>query len=144
MASTFTFHDLVRLEDLAHVRRFVEKAVGQCGTPDETAAELVMAINEAVTNVIIHGYAGRPGVIEIEVRHSEKQLVICLRDQAPLFDPTINPEPDVTAPLEARGSGGMGVHMMRHFTDDLQYQVTADGYNQLSLIKMEAQHRNQP
>lgn len=144
MVPAFTFRDVVGLEDLVIMRRFVEHAVVRCGAHNEMAAELVMAVNEAVTNVIVHGYDGQAGMIEIEVQNSGDQLVICLRDQAPLFDPTNNPEPDVTAPLETRGSGGMGIHMMRHFTDDLQYRVTADGHNELSLLKMEVKHGYQP
>ena len=41
-------------------------------------------------------------------------------------------------PLAQRPLGGMGVHMMRNYTDELHYNVTPDGRNQLTLVKYNA------
>jgi serine/threonine-protein kinase RsbW len=65
-------------------------------------------------------------------------LLIKVLDDAPLFDPTATPTPDITVPLAQRPFGGMGVHMMREFVDELKYQVTANGRNQLTLVKHHA------
>ncbi len=138
MVPAFTFRKIVSLEDLAAVRLFIKEAMAQWDTDDETVEGLVMAVNEAVTNILLHGYEAHAGMVEIKVQHNRGRLMVTLRDEAPLFDPTSNPEQDTKAPLEIRGSGGMGIHMMRHFTDELEYRVTADGRNELIFITMEA------
>jgi anti-sigma regulatory factor (Ser/Thr protein kinase) len=66
----------------------------------------------------------------------EGALVVQLCDQAPLFDPTKVPPPDLNQPLEQRRFGGLGVHLARHFTDSIEYCVTPDGCNELTLKKM--------
>lgn len=125
----------VCLDDLAEVRRLVESTavslVGQC----EAVTELVIAINEAVTNVLVHGYRGRPGYIEIEISCTDATLTVCLQDRARVFDPTAVPAPDITLPLDQRQPGGLGVYMMRQFTHQMQYRVCPAGGNELTLIK---------
>lgn len=130
-----TRYNAAGLDDLAAMRRFVEDVVtAVCPNPD-IIADLIIAFNEAVTNVIIHGYQGRPGVIEITVESSERRVRVRIRDQAPAFDPTSLPVPDVTVPLAQRPLGGMGVHMMRQFTDSLVYRAVSPRGNELILEK---------
>lgn len=123
------------LDDLAAIRRFVEETVTAVYPNPDAISELIIALNEAVTNVIVHGYQGQPGAIEIAVESSERLLLVHIRDQAPFFDPTSVSQPDVTLPLEKRPLGGMGVHMMRQFVDNLHYRAISSGGNELTLEK---------
>jgi serine/threonine-protein kinase RsbW len=123
------------LDDLAAIRKFVEDTVTAVCLDPEAVSELIIALNEAVTNVIVHGYQGQPGAIEIAIESSDRQLLVRIRDQAPLFDPTSAPPPDVTLSLEERPLGGMGVHMMRQFVDNLYYRAISSGGNELILEK---------
>lgn len=122
------------LDDLAAMRQFVEDTVtAVCPNPD-AISDLIIAINEAVTNVIVHGYRGQPGAIEIVIERNDR-LRVHIRDEAPPFDPTSVAAPDVTLPLEKRPLGGMGVHMMRQFVDVLTYRAISSGGNELILEK---------
>lgn len=124
------------LDVLATIRQFVEKTAKiVCKDPD-AVSELVIGLNEAVTNVIVHGYKGQPGLIEIAVESSERRLSVRIRDLAPFFDPTSVASPDVTLPLDERSYGGMGVHMMRAFVDNLVYRAIPSGGNELILEKV--------
>lgn len=125
-------------KDLGVISRFTEAVMAAIGVEQEIASELVLAVHEATANVIIHGYKDKPGYVVIEIAQAGKDLQIKLRDQAPTFDPTTVPTPDVSVPLGQRPYGGMGIHMMRAFTDDLRYQVTDEGENELVLVKYEA------
>lgn len=123
------------LNDLAKIRRFVEEAARSFTNDQEAVGDMILAVNEAVTNIIVHGYQNQQGRIEVDVKQQTGDLVVCLRDHAPLFDPTQVPAPDSDVPLSRRALGGMGVHMMRHFTDALIYRVTPEGQNELTLVK---------
>ena len=96
---------------------------------------LVLAVDEVVTNIIQHGYRGQPGEIDIEIERRPDAAVVYVRDQAPPFDPTRLPDPDITLPLEQRPEGGMGVYLARRSVDDMSHQVTDQGGNQLTLTK---------
>ena len=123
------------VKNLGAIRLFVEERAVALGAASEAVADLILAVNEAATNIILHGYEGDPGDVEVEVRREQADLWVVLRDRAPHHDPTRAPIPDVDAPLSARRFGGMGVHMMRHYTDELRYSVTTDGKNELTLVK---------
>ena len=123
------------VENLGAIRHFVEERAVALGADSEAVADMILAVNEAATNIIVHGYQNLPGVVEVEIRQDQADLWVTLRDQAPNYDPTRAPVPDVNLPLSARRLGGMGVHMMRHYTDELRYRVTPDGKNELTLIK---------
>ena len=97
--------------------------------------DMIQAVDESATNIIVHGYRDRPSNIEIEVTQEGNALVVRLRDQAPLFDPTRAPPSDVTLPLERRRVGRLGIHLIRQFTDNVTYRITSEGGNELTLRK---------
>jgi anti-sigma regulatory factor (Ser/Thr protein kinase) len=131
-------HAEARLSDLAEIRRFVKKTSLLMGCTNDAVSEIVLAANEAVTNILIHGYEGKPGCVELVVSRDGANLIVYLRDRSPSFDPNSFPAPDITLPLELRKPGGMGIHMMRNFVDEMIYHADADGVNELALVKRDA------
>ena len=122
------------LPNLAVIRGFVEDTAAALDVGPGLIVDMIQAVDEAVTNVIVHGYRGQPGDIEIEMDREQGALVVRLRDHAFPFDPTRAPPPDLTLPLEARRLGGLGIHLIRQFTDAMLYRLTFDGSNELTLI----------
>ena len=120
---------------LAAIRAFVEQQAQALGIDESTSYDLVLAVNEAATNIVIHGYRRQPGEIEIDLRRRGDAIEIRLRDQAWLFDPTRVPAPDLNLPLNKRPLGGMGVHVTRQIMDAMRYRVTPAGGNELTLVK---------
>ena len=134
MKSLAIRHDTAQVRDLNDMRDFLEQAVLTLGGGDGVAGDLVLAVNEAVTNVLLHGYDGRPGPVTICVEVVNNDLRVVLTDSAPPFDPTRVSPPDIFLPLEDRPLGGLGVHMMRQLTDELLYRPLTDG-NELIFVK---------
>jgi anti-sigma regulatory factor (Ser/Thr protein kinase) len=60
---------------------------------------------------------------------------VTLLDTCLGFDPTTVSSPDTSLPLAERPFGGMGVHMMREFCDELTYRRTENNENELTLLK---------
>jgi len=132
------------LKDLPQIRHFILESAGALGVASAEVAKIVLAVDEAVTNVILHGYGGRGGPVEIEVSGRPGELVIRLRDHARPFDPTGMPAPDLTGPAEERRPGGLGVHLIRQVMDQLIYRRPEEGGNELILIKLAAGTRAIP
>jgi anti-sigma regulatory factor (Ser/Thr protein kinase) len=123
------------LQDLDTATRFVEEQSAALGVGPPVVYDVLVAVSEMVTNIIVHGYRGQPGAIEIALWPADDALVIRLRDQASPFDPTLVPAPDPNVPLEQRPYGGMGILLTRHYIDTISHRITADGGNELTLIK---------
>lgn len=123
------------VRSLAELRSVVRAALQDRGAPPNVIDDMVQAVDEAATNAIVHGYAGRPGWLELTLALVGRDIVITLEDAAPAFDPTTRPEPDMDVPALVRGPGGMGIHLMRLATDRLDYRAGNGGGNVLTLTR---------
>jgi serine/threonine-protein kinase RsbW len=123
------------LSNLAAIRCFVDDVASALGCDHDAIDDMILAVDEHATNIIVHGYCRQPGSIEVEVEKKGKSLVVRVRDRAPFFDPTEVPPPDLTVPLEQRRLGGLGIHLIRNSVDRMSYRVTANGSNELTLAK---------
>lgn len=103
------------------------------GATGDAIDDLVQAVDEAAANVVTHGYEGREGWLEVSVAIDGPDVVVTVEDAAPAFDPTVAPEPDMDIPATARGPGGMGIHLIRLATDDLDYRPREGGGNILTM-----------
>lgn len=135
MRPSFSFCVSATLENLAAVRSLVEEAATALEIAPAAIADVVLAVDEAASNIVVHGYQGQPGTIEIEVKRENDALLVCLRDAASPFDSTRVPAPDMTVPLEQRASGGLGIFLMRQLIDEVTHRTTSQGGNELVLVK---------
>jgi anti-sigma regulatory factor (Ser/Thr protein kinase) len=124
-----------RLENLSEIRRFVQERATMLDVDPGVIPDVLLAVDEAATNVVVHGYRGREGVVEIEVLREEDALVIRLRDEAEPFDPTTIPAPDLTAPVGERAFGKIGVYLVRQVMDEMSHRITLQRGNELTLVK---------
>ena len=122
------------LNNLNTIRDYVESQALALGMSPDDVYAIILATDEAATNLCIHGYPKEPGPIEVAVEHDAQNFIVKIRDTAPSFDPLNVPPPDLTSPLEERPLGGLGIHFMKHYTDELTYRATHNG-NELVLKK---------
>jgi len=122
---------------LVEVREFVRDAVSTFGGSEQVTSDLVQAVDEATCNVMLHGYGGQPGAIEIEAALRDRKIEIRLLDRSPSFDPTAAPANDTSKlPVSKRPGGmGVGIHLLRTMTDEVRHHVRPDGGNELTLVR---------
>ena len=113
------------------VRSLVEENCIGLGAGEESASAVVLAVNEAVANVMRHSYEGdttRP--IQIECRLADEMIEVLICDdgkQADFLSREL-PPPDELRP------GGRGLYMMRALMDEIEYR-REDGGNRMYLRK---------
>jgi anti-sigma regulatory factor (Ser/Thr protein kinase) len=122
--------DVHRLKD---VRQFVREAAGAHGADAAAIEDLVQAVDEWVTNIILHGYRGEEGPIEVELAREGGAVVVHIRDEAAAFNPETAPAFDPGVPLQRRPIGKMGIHLIRELCDRFEYRVPAGGGNEVEL-----------
>jgi len=123
------------LENLKEVRSFFNHAGESLGVEKNTLGDLCLVVDEAVTNVILHGYEGRDGVVSVQVERDEDAVVICIRDKAKFFDGSHVKTPQLKAGLSERAFGGMGVYLIKKLTDEAEFRALPDQGNELRLVK---------
>ncbi len=137
MEGTAWRHAKAGLDDLRSIRSFVEKELSARRVDPQIRDGLVFGANEVATNSLVHGYADQRGPLEVIVRQHGTAVWIILRDQAPPFDPTGLPDPDLTLPLEKRPMGGLGLYMTRQYVDQIRHRITAHNGNEVILVKQD-------
>lgn len=122
-------------DQLESVRSLVEQTASEMGMAPDVIYDLTLAITEVVTNVIMHGYRGKPGIIEITFGRDGSDFILQVRDEAPAFDPNSISEPDITAPLDQRVPGGLGIFLTKKLVDSLTHHLLENGGNEITLVK---------
>jgi serine/threonine-protein kinase RsbW len=123
------------LDRLAEVRAAVRDVAERSAAPETCEEDLVQAADEAATNAILHGYRGAHGWLDVTAERIDDQIVITIEDEAPLFDPTTVPEPDLTTPPNQRRPGGMGIHLIRLAVDSMIHRPRPGGGNILVMTR---------
>lgn len=105
------------------------------GWPEEVIADLHLAGEEVVANIIHYGYDD-DDEHEIAVRCVLKpgEVVLRVKDSGRAFNPLDAPPPRIDIPLEERQVGGLGIHLVRNVIDELDYR-REDGKNILTMRK---------
>ena len=130
MATTHRITRAAYLESLSVFRQFIkEHCSGLPGITDEILYDVQLAVDEACTNIISHGYANLdPGSIILDLEIAPNQLTVTLTDFGHSFEPS-------SAPIEERALGGFGLFFIQESVDKMDYQVTEDG-NKMILTKV--------
>lgn len=136
MISTHRMTRAAYLESLEDFRGFIkEHCAVVLRVTDEILYDIQLAVDEACTNIISHGYAGMdPGSIILDLDIDTDRITISLTDFGHAFEPSSTPMPDVDAPIEERELGGFGLFFIQQSMDEIDYQVTEDG-NKMILTK---------
>jgi len=119
---------------LAVVRRMLDTLCDRMGLNGHQSARICLAVDEALCNVIRHGYDNDPdGRIELTVTDCQTDgspsLVVEILDRARQVDlETIR-----SRDLEDVQPGGLGVHIISEIMEDVEYSHRDGGGMQLRM-----------
>lgn len=124
------------LEDLDRVASFVLDVGRRAGLRQQALYRLRLAADELATNIVMHGYRGRPGDIAVDAAVEPDRIWVRFQDDAPPFDPHQGMRaPDLDAPLSERPIGGLGVYLAVTAVDEYRYELVA-GRNVSTLVML--------
>jgi len=124
-----------RLENLSIISDFIGKAMRQVGASEKSIAKVQLAVDEACSNIILHAYSGRKGIVRLILELVGDDLIVTIKDRGKPFDPTSVPPPDLEADLDERKIGGLGMYFMRKAMDEVSYSFDAEDGNKLTMRK---------
>jgi len=126
------------IEQVPHACNWVVRIAEDIGLDVRDINHCELAIDEAVTNIIEHGYGaeGADKVIDIVLNEQPDRITITIMDDGPPFDPLGRDDPDPLSALEERPShgGGWGVFFIKRLMDDVGYKYSSNR-NHLMMVK---------
>jgi len=103
------------------------------GVPAQTTRLMVLAIDEAVANIIEHANLDAThNEIELALEIGDSKIEAVIRDRGGPFDPrrTLTKPDQASFPRR-----GFGLYLIHKIVDNLQYERTSEGENVLTLTK---------
>ena len=123
------------VQEVPRLAAFVEDICEVAGIDMGTTMKMNLAIEEAVVNVMNYAYpSGVKGEVRIEAGVREGYVAFVISDDGTPFNPTEVEDADTTLSAEERQIGGLGIFLVKHFMDIVEYKYV-DGQNVLTLRK---------
>ncbi len=124
------------LKNLPILRRFIEHACIHIRLDENMTSAFKLAVDEACTNIITHGYKGQdPGPIKLTFEKESDIVKLSINDKGRTFDPDDTKAADVESDWEERQIGGLGLFLIREVMDDIHYESEPAQGNRLVLTK---------
>jgi serine/threonine-protein kinase RsbW len=123
-------------KNLALVRDFISTAAKNVGFDDIAINNIIIAVDEAFTNVIKHAYKYSPNnPIDVSITLDNNKFNVIIKDKGTCFDPNSIPPPDMKEYFKQYKVGGLGMHLMKNLMDEIIYDCRQNEYNQVILSK---------
>lgn len=142
MSQRFQITRAAELESLQVFRGFITECCARYNIPSEIVLDLKLAVDEACSNIIIHGYKDMdPGSIILAFRVEPDRILVQITDFGHIFEPVETSQPDVQAALEDGELSGMGLYLIYQTMDNIDYQFSEEG-NTLTFTKFYKRSEN--
>ena len=121
------------LDNLKNIRLFLNNFLKDNQIENITAKEIVLAVDEAASNIIKHGYniENKNNKIEIKLEIIKKKLFVHLFDNAV----PVNQDKIKHRNLEDIKPGGLGSYFINNIMDEVKWKKSDKWVNHLTLIK---------
>ncbi len=124
------------LENVPVATKRIAEVAKEVGFDEHALYQIELAVDEACANVAEHAYqAEEQGEMEISCYLAGQALIIRVRDWGVGFDPNAVEKPDVEAPLEDRGLGGLGLFLVRQVMDQVKFSFDPQRGSELLMSK---------
>ncbi|MBR3307635.1 MAG: ATP-binding protein [Lachnospiraceae bacterium] len=125
-------------ENLRKVFDFVNSEVCESVDDKSFLRQLKLCVEEAYLNIAEHAYTPETGSVRIlaEVRRDAEgiKVILSFSDRGRPYDPLKTDLPDVGAGIGSREPGGLGILLIKHTADGVDYEYK-NGENVLTIEK---------
>lgn len=120
---------LARIDD---ARRWSSGRAREAAVDEDTIKDLELAMTEALSNTIRHGYGEDPAQsIELWLEIDGTRIELTILDLGQPYDESNRPEID----FERGQEGGYGLYLLEQLTDELSRTPRKDGGTLVTLVK---------
>lgn len=124
------------VSNIPEVTEFVDAELELLDCPLRAQMQIDVAIDEIFANIASYAYNPEtgPATVRVEVQEEPLAVILTFIDNGVPFDPLAAEDPDITLSAEERGTGGLGIFMVKKTMDAINYEYR-DGQNILTIKK---------
>ena len=108
------------IDNIRMIESFIDNAKEKFHLDEDLYGNIMIAVTEAVNNAIKHGNANNSSKnVFLSLTLNENLLKFVVKDEGKGFDH--NNLPDPTAPENLEKTGGSGIFLMKHLSDEVEF-----------------------
>ena len=112
-----------QLSELPRLSRWIGRIANQFSMSDEDLFRIDLVAHEMVSNIVNYAYGdNKRHVIRLEFRLTQRFVEIRLLDDGRPFNPFREPKKKLPESLAEAEIGGLGIHLVRAYTDEYRYE----------------------
>ena len=124
------------IDNINKVVSFLDTELTNLKCLDNIKSKIFVAVDEIFSNIANYAYRPVKGKVTVKFNEAPEQnkVEIIFIDSGKPYNPLENEDPDVTASLEDRKIGGLGIYIVKKSMDEVKYEYK-DNKNILTLVK---------
>lgn len=113
---------------------FVNEKLDSIGSSEAVKSQIDIAVEEIFVNIAKYAYGDGKGkaVIKFLFDEDTKAVTLVFEDKGMAYNPLEKPDPDITLSAQEREIGGLGIFMVKNFTDSMEYSYE----NETNILKI--------
>lgn len=124
------------LESLKIIRNFVMEFCLRNKIAEKSINNIVLAVDEACTNIVKHAYKNQEGgIVSVKLKLENDKLSIELEDLGAKFNTEEVPNANIEEYYKEHKKGGWGIYLIKKIMDLVHYTRSDEGKNYLLLEK---------
>ena len=115
---------------ISGISDFFDSCLEDFAIPIRVGYSLKVVTDEIYSNIVYYSGANKA---EILFRNDADQITLVFQDDGKPYNPLEAEEPDITAGIENRKIGGLGLFMVKKMAEAVQYEYAA-GRNHMTVV----------
>lgn len=110
------------IHELDKLCRILKRFGTSHGLSKKAAFEINLVMEEIFTNIVHYGFSDKAEhIVCVSVSYENNVVIIRIEDDGISFNPLKTEPPDLDCTLEQRDIGGLGIHLIKGYTDSIDY-----------------------
>ena len=109
-------------KELIRLSQWIDTFTQQHNIAEKSSFKMELAVVEAVSNIIDYAYDNKQSAFSVASEIVDNAIVIEVEDTGRPFNPLASPDVELADNLNEAEIGGLGIHLIRNYTDDCTYQ----------------------
>ena len=109
------------IENIQIIESFIDNAKEEFEINDDMYGNIMISVTECISNAIVHGnQSDSSKLVHLELQMEPGLLLCSIEDEGNGFD--FNQLPDPTDPENLEKTGGRGIFLMKHLSDEVKFE----------------------
>ncbi len=109
------------IENIQIIESFIDNAKEEFEINDDMYGNIMISVTECISNAIVHGnQSDSSKLVHLELKMEPGLLRCSIEDEGNGFD--FNQLPDPTNPENLEKTGGRGIFLMKHLSDEVKFE----------------------